>query len=245
MKKGYTLIAFVLDRSGSMESIRDDTIGGVNRYFQSQREQPGECAVTLAQFDDEYELIYNCVPIAHVAPRTRENYVPRNWTALYDAMARTIDETGAKLRALPEHERPERVLFVTMTDGFENKSRFHTAETVRGRIERQRNTYKWEFVFLGANQDAILSAQKLGISAGATMTYAANTLGTASVMDSLTAHSNAYRATGMHVNFTRGERLAQFNAGAHGDAANDPVFDPDAQPPATDDVSVTSPAQAP
>lgn len=227
-RRNSILINFILDRSGSMEAVRDETISGVNHYLDSQRKQPGECFVTLAQFDDVYELLYNRVHIAHVAARSRENYVPRNWTALHDAMGRTIDETGTALAKLPEHERPERVLFVTQTDGLENASRVYTADMVRQKIEHQRGAYHWEFVFLGANQDAILTAKALGISQGSTMTYAANDIGTLAVMDSMAAHTNAYRATGMHVNFTRGERLFQANAGAHADAANDPHMDPDA-----------------
>jgi len=226
MKKGYILIVFVLDRSGSMQGIWDQTILGVNRYFDSQRHQSGDCHVTLAQFDDVYELIYNCVPIAHLAPRSRENYIPRNMTALHDAMGRTIDEVGKQLAALPEHERPERVLFVTQTDGLENASREYTAEIVRNKIEHQRQAYRWEFVFLGANQDSILIARNLGISVNSTMTYAANDIGTLAAMDSLAIHTNSYRqGTAQAVNFTRGERLFQASVGAHADAANDPNID--------------------
>lgn len=230
MNQNLTLINFVLDRSGSMEHVRDDTIGGVNRYFDAQREQPGECWVTLAQFDDQYELLYNCVPIRQVAPRTRANYEPRNWTALYDAIGRTIDEVGESLAKRPERERPARVLLVTMTDGHENASRRYTAPMLRQKIEHQRDVYKWEFVFLGANQDAILSAKDLGIGPAAAMSYAANHVGTMQVMDSLVRHTNNYRATGQSVCFTAQEKLAQFNVGALGDAANDPIFNQD-QPP--------------
>ena len=141
MKQGYLHITLLLDRSGSMASVQDDTIGGVNRYFESQRSHPGLCTATLAQFDDEYELIYNRVPIANVAPRTRDNYTPRGWTALHDAMVRTIDEVGAVLAALPESERPERVLMVTMTDGEENRSRLYNANDVRSRIDHQRANF--------------------------------------------------------------------------------------------------------
>lgn len=228
MKPGFTLIVIVLDRSGSMEVIRDDTIGGLNQYLNAQRAQPGSCAVTLAQFDEEYELLYNCTPLADVAPRSRANFIPRGWTALHDAMGRTIDEVGSRLSTMPEHERPEHVLFVTMTDGDENKSRIYSAHAVRAKVERQRSLYKWEFVFLGANQDAVLTARTLGIGAGSTMSYAANTVGTRSVMDSMSAHTNSYRATGMSVNFSKSEKLAQFAVGAMGDPANDPLFDPDA-----------------
>lgn len=223
MKHGYLHIDLLLDRSGSMASVWDDTIGGVNRYFDSQRRHP-RCTVTLVQFDNEYELIYNRVPIADVAPRTRENYQPRGTTALHDAMARLIDDQGTLLAALPEAERPERVLFVTQTDGFENASQRCSAADVRRRVEHQRDRYKWEFVFLGANQDAILTARDLGIARGSTMTYAANAAGTAAVMDSLSVHTSHYGATGQSVKFTSAERQLQAKYGAHADAANDADF---------------------
>lgn len=223
MKQGYIHITLVVDRSGSMGPVWDDTIGGINRYIDSQRAHR-HCTGTLVQFDDQYDLIYNRVPIADVAPRTRENYVPRGWTALHDAMGRTIDEVGAVLAALPESERPERVLFVTMTDGFENRSKVFNASQVRAKVEHQRKQYGWEFVFLGANQDAILTADELGITRGATMTYAANAAGTAAVMDSLVAHTANYGATGQSFNFSSAERRLQAKYGAHQDAANDPTF---------------------
>ncbi|HMA19464.1 MAG TPA: hypothetical protein VKO87_01610 [Gemmatimonadaceae bacterium] len=225
MKKGYIHIVLVLDRSGSMHDVWNDTIGGVNRYLDGQRGH-SHCTVTLAQFDEEYELIYNRVPIADVAPRTRENYVPRGWTALHDAMGSTIDSVGLVLAALPESERPERVLFVTMTDGHENRSRIFNGAQVRAKVEHQRKHYGWEFVFLGANQDAILTAGELGIMRGATMTYAANAAGTAAVMDSLAVHTASYGATGQSVNFSSAERRLQAKYGAHQDAANDPSDTP-------------------
>lgn len=225
----HTRLVFVIDRSGSMDIIRDDTIGGLNRYTDSQRNQPGICTATLAQFDDVYELIYRGVPIANVAPRTRDNYQPRGWTALYDAMGRTIDDEGKALAALPERERPDRVICVTMTDGQENASRLFTAEAIRQKIDHQRSVYKWEFIFLGANQDAVLVGSELGIARGATITYAANAAGVAAVMDTMATATSSYRATGMHVNFTRADRVKQYNAGAQidlaaQDAANDPNF---------------------
>jgi hypothetical protein len=227
MKKGYLQITILIDRSGSMAPIQDDTIGGINRYVDAQRSHPGLCTVTLAQFDDEYELIYNRVPIANVTPRSRANYEPRGWTALHDAMAQTIDETGAALAALPEADRPERVLFVTMTDGEENSSKRFRADDVRRRIEHQREAYHWEFVFLGANQDAILAAKALGIPRGSTMTYAANAAGTAAAIDSVVRETRSYGVTGQSVNFTSADRMFQASVGAHRDAANDPDAGPD------------------
>lgn len=229
MKNGYFHISLLLDRSGSMQSIWEPTILGVNSYVDSQRHQR-DCRFSLAQFDDVYELLYDAVPIHSVAPRTRENYVPRGMTALHDSMARLIDSTGARFAAMPEHERPERVLFVTQTDGLENASRHFTMDQVRQKIEHQRNVYHWEFVFLGANQDSILTARNLGMSAAATMTYAANHVGTVAAVDALIRNTNSYGATGQSVRFEPHERLFQASVGAHADelnAANDPnAFDP-------------------
>jgi hypothetical protein len=230
MKANYTHIALLLDRSGSMGIVQDDTIGGVNHYFESQRNQPGTRTVTLAQFDDQYELLYQRVALADVAPRTRANYEPRGWTALHDSIVRFIDDTGAALAKLPEHERPEHVLVVIQTDGQENSSKLYRASDVRARIEHQRDVYRWEFVFLGANQDAVLAAEKLGIGRASSMTYAANTVGTYSAMDSLARATKSYGATGQSISFTSDDRTAQLNAGAVPDvAANDALFD--AQPP--------------
>lgn len=227
MRKDYLHIKFLVDRSGSMASIRRDTIGGVNRYTDSQRSHAGPCTFSLSQFDDEYERIYTRVPIADVAPRSEENYQPRGWTALHDAMVIAIDEEGAELAALPECERPERVLFVTMTDGEENRSRLYNASDVRRRIEHQRSRYGWEFVFLGANQDAVLTARNLGVPRSSTMTYAANAAGTAAVMDSLAVHTSHYGATGQSVSFSSAERQLQTKYGAIPDAANDPDAGPE------------------
>lgn len=237
MKKGYVHISFLLDRSGSMENIRDDVIGGMNHFFNAQKREPGECTTTLAQFDNEYEVIYDHVPIANVAPRTRANYAPRSSTALYDSISRLIDDTGIFLLGLPEHLRPERVLFVINTDGHENASCRVTQFALRKKIEHQRDAYKWEFVFLGANQDAILSARDIGIGAGSTMSYAANSVGTASAMESLGRHTRSFRATGANVNFTAAEKMAQFDVGALGDAANDPIFNADAQQQSASDAA--------
>lgn len=214
MKRGYTHIAFLLDRSGSMEAIRDATINAVNRYFDNQRTQPGTCSVTLAQFDDLYEVVYDHVPIGEVAPRTRENFQPRNMTSLHDASVRLIDDVGARLAGLAEDERPERVLVVIQTDGQENASKRFTADDVRERIEHQRAVYRWEFVFLGANHDAVLAGAQLGIACDSSITYAANDAGVAAVMDSFALATSAYRATGAHVKFTAADRSVQYQVGA-------------------------------
>lgn len=170
MKKGLTHICLILDRSGSMSGIKEDVIGGVNNFLKEQREAPGECTLTLVQFDDQnpYEIIHDG-PVKD-AKDLRDNYQPRGLTPLYDAMGRGIVNTGIKLAAMPDSERPERVVFVTMTDGLENASKEYGSAKIQAMTSEQNQKYNWQFVYLGANQDAI----KAGFSIGVNMPRAAN-----------------------------------------------------------------------
>jgi hypothetical protein len=151
-------------------------------------------------------------------------------------MGRAIDETGATLALLPEWERPEQVLLMVVTDGLENASRIFTAADVRAKVEHQRNVYRWEIMFLGANQDAVLSARELGVPRRMSMTYSANTIGTLAAFDAASACTRAYRvsgASGQSAGFSAAARATQANAGAHCEAANDPVFDQTGEEAAT------------
>ena len=214
MKQNYTDINIVLDRSGSMVSVKHDTIGGFNQFLSEQQAVPGEATITLAQFDNVYELVYGAVPLADAKPLTDETFVPRGSTALLDAIGRTIHDTGKRLAALPEESRPEKVLFVVLTDGYENASREFTSQQINDLITLQRDTYKWEFVFLGANQDAITTASSLGISAQNSMTYAANAVGVSSAMGSLSSNVASYRrGFTRDASFTVADRDAQKKAG--------------------------------
>ncbi len=209
MQSNYMHIVLVLDRSGSMQSIRDDTMGGVNRFLADQQAQPGRATFTLALFDDQHDVIHNHEEIANVRPLTVVDYVPRGWTALLDAIGRSINSTGTWLRMLPEDRRPGKVLFAIMTDGMENASKEFTREQINRMIEHQRDKYKWEFVYLGANQDAISVGNSYGIPMASSMTYAANAVGTANVMDSFTRMSGSLRAG--HVKrfaFSNADRIA-------------------------------------
>lgn len=163
-----THIAFLLDRSGSMQSIKTDTEGGFDAFIAEQRTQPGECTVTLAQFDDKYEVVYESLAIKEVPP-LRLN--PRGMTALLDSIARLVNDTGARLAALPEHERPGTVIVGIMTDGLENASREWTHAAVKALIEQQESVYDWTFSYLGANQDAIEVGASIGISRDRSLTY--------------------------------------------------------------------------
>ena len=163
-----THIAFLLDRSGSMQSIKDDTEGGFNAFIAEQRKEPGECRVTLAQFDNEYEEVYRDLPLAEV-PALR--LVPRGSTALLDSIGRLVTSTGERLAALPEDERPGIVIVGIMTDGHENASREWTHPAVKALIEQQTKTYGWQFLYLGADQDAIEVGSSIGVAAANSMTY--------------------------------------------------------------------------
>ncbi|MBJ7341189.1 vWA domain-containing protein [Mycolicibacterium sp.] len=185
-----TLIAVLLDRSGSMESIKSDTEGGFNAFIAEQAQQPGEARVTLAQFDTEYEVVYAHRPIAEVP---RLELQPRSMTALNDALGRLITDVGAELAALPEAERPGQVIVLVMTDGLENSSVEWTHEAVRAAVKRQEREYAWDFVFLGANIDAVAVGQNLGFSPDKSLTYAASDQGVASAMASTTAYVSRKR----------------------------------------------------
>jgi hypothetical protein len=165
------LIAVLLDRSGSMESIKDDTEGGFNAFIAGQRSGSVDVRVTLAQFDTEYEVVYANRPVADVPPLDLQ---PRGMTALYDSLGRLITDVGAELAALPEEQRPGRVTVVVLTDGHENSSREWSHDAVSKAIARQEKDYAWQFVFLGANMDAVEIGTQLGISADRAMTYAAD-----------------------------------------------------------------------
>lgn len=158
-------ITYILDRSGSMQSLASDAIGGFNSFLASQQQLPGRANFTLVLFDHEYLVPVVAQPIADVAPLTAKTYIPRGQTALLDAIGRTIDETGMRLATLPEAERPEKVIIAIFTDGLENASRVFTSERVARMINHQQSIYKWEFIFLAANQDAIQSAKNLAIPA--------------------------------------------------------------------------------
>ncbi len=190
-----TLIAVVMDRSGSMASVRDATIEGFNSFLKTQQETPGECQMYYAHFDDVYELVHRYIPIKEMPFLERSTYVPRGLTALFDAIGKTINEVGCDLAALPENERPGKVLFVIQTDGAENASReYVTLESIRTVIERQQNEFQWEFVFLGANIDAPTIATAMGMMASNAMTYSHDRVGTQAAFASTGQNVRAYRS---------------------------------------------------
>lgn len=168
-------IVVVLDRSGSMEPIARDMEGGFNRLIAEQRQVPGDCTVTLAQFSDAYEIVFAGKPLAEVPPLS---LMARGYTALLDAIGKTIAATGERLAKLPEQERPAKVLFVIITDGAENASKEYTSHQVTRMIKHQEDQYQWQFAYLGANQDAFAVASSVGIKTSAAMNWTADAQGT-------------------------------------------------------------------
>jgi hypothetical protein len=181
----YTDISFVLDRSGSMESVKGPTVAAFNQFLASQREAPGHARMTLVQFDDQYEIVYRGIPLAETVELTMQTFTPRGSTALLDAIGRTIIDSGARFASLAEHDRPGVVLFVIQTDGHENASREFTMDRINAMIAEQRDKYAWQFVFLGANQDAIATASAMNIGAAQALAYSAHAKGTAGAFDAL------------------------------------------------------------
>lgn len=186
----------VLDRSGSMASVADDTIGGVNTFLEEQRNAPGAATFTLHQFDDIFETPIPASDIKKAKNLTRKTFVPRGSTALLDAIGKAIVDTGSRLGSAQESDRPANVVFVIVTDGHENASREYTQAKINEMIEHQKNTYSWQFVFLGANQDAIAAAGDIGIGAANAMTYASNKVGTEKMFAAFSSNVRSYRATG-------------------------------------------------
>lgn len=204
MKENYTHISVLSDRSGSMERIRTDVEGGFNSFLDKQKELPGKCTVSLAQFDDQYELMYSFTSI-HDVPRF--HVIPRNATALNDSLAKMIIDTGKALADMKEEDRPSKVIFIVSTDGEENASREYTGAMVKKMVEEQTSKYKWDFIYLGANQDAVLTGGNLGFSKGSSMSYAATKQGVGNMYGALNNSVLYSRSTGASVNFSDDDRL--------------------------------------
>jgi len=225
MHNTLTEIAVVLDRSGSMEAARTDTIGGFNAFLAEQVDDAGDVNVTLAQFDNEYEVVYLREPVRQAPRLTSETYVPRGTTALLDAIGRTIDELGARLAATPEGERPGKVIFVIVTDGLENASRTYTREQVFERIRHQTDVYGWEFVYLGAKQDAIAAGAQVGIDAHFSMSCADGEVATQELYRSLARNVKMRRSgSKADMRWEVEDRQVQREQGAAGDSGGGSGF---------------------
>lgn len=208
-----TLINVILDRSGSMGHLQDATIAGFNEFLKGQANAPGEAQISLIQFDNVYQIDYLALNIKAAPLLTRDTYQPRGGTALFDAIGRTIIETGKTLAVMPENERPGKVLVVIDTDGHENASREFDKHKINDLITEHTDKWKWEFIFLGANQDAILTAAAMGIKSGNAINTKATVDGMGPKFSAVSAYSTRSRRYGasgqsMSNNFTDEERAA-------------------------------------
>lgn len=200
----YTAVALLIDRSGSMGSIRLATQDAINEFVRGQvAESVGsKRTIRISVFDDRFEVF---TPSVHPAAVPTFELYPRGLTALHDAMVTDITSFGAELAAMPSDERPDNVLYAVMTDGLENASRTASADDVKKLVTQQEQVYSWQFAYLGANQDAVLTAQGLGINRDSAITYAATDHGTRSVIDTMDCYVTQV-ASGLQVNTSSSQR---------------------------------------
>jgi hypothetical protein len=206
MARDYTDITLIVDRSSSMNSMVQGVIDGINNFVDEQRATPGDGCWSFVQFDDAAthkgagedfpHVVLNAVPQDHVPRLTTETYKPRGSTALFDAVCMTIVATGLRLAALPEDQRPDKVVMVIMTDGENNSSREYTLEKMNEMISHQRAKYNWKFLFLAANQDAMKVGAAYGIARGASNTYVPGYAGAVGAIGLASAGIRSWKADG-------------------------------------------------
>lgn len=196
MKKNLTELVFILDKSGSMGGLEKDTIGGYNAMLEKQKAVDGECVITTVLFDNRYELLHDRIDIRAVRPMTEKDYFVGGSTALLDAIGMTVRKIRNAQKNTAEDFRAEKVMFVIITDGEENSSREYSAKQVKNLIEHQKRKHGWEFVFLGANIDAVETAECFGIDADRAVDYVPDKVGTALNFRVMSEAVSAYRERG-------------------------------------------------
>ena len=185
MKKNLTELVFIIDRSGSMAGLERDTIGGFNSMIEKQRRENGECLVSVVLFDHERQVLYDRVPLEKIPPMTERDYCVSGTTALIDALGCGIHHIGNVHKYARREDVPEHTMFIITTDGMENASRRYSSDKVKAMIERQREKYGWEFLFIGANIDAVETAGRYGIAPDRAVNYNADSEGTRVVYESV------------------------------------------------------------
>lgn len=194
MKDNFTSINVILDRSGSMCSLASDTIGGFNQFLKDQKELPGEAILTLCTFSTLHSIVHNGVKLSDVPDLNEKTYQPAGGTALLDAMGTMIEVVGNNLSKMPEDERPSKVIFLIITDGQENSSTKFNYDQIKQMVLHQQEKYNWNFVFMGANLDAITEGKALGISIHNTLNYSATSTGTEDLYRSVSKNMTRYRS---------------------------------------------------
>ena len=179
MKKGLTEIVFILDRSGSMAGLEPDTIGGYNSMIEKQKNEEGEALISTILFDNETEVLHDRVPIGKIEPITEKEYFVRGSTALLDAVGGAIHHIANIHKYAREEDVPEKTLFIITTDGMENSSREYSYDKVKKMVEKRKEKDHWEFIFMGANIDAVSVANKFGVDRSRAVTYECDGAGTA------------------------------------------------------------------
>ena len=194
MQKDLTELVFILDRSGSMAGLESDTIGGFNAMLEKQKKQEGFALVSTVLFDHVCEMLHDRVPLERIEPMTERDYTVRGCTALLDAIGSTIEHISNIHKYARKEDLPAHTLFVITTDGMENASKRYSAEQVKAMIERQKTEYGWEFLFLGANIDAVKTAKRFGIDPDRAVKYHADAEGTAINYEAVTEAISTVRA---------------------------------------------------
>ncbi len=195
MKNNITELVFILDRSGSMSGLESDTIGGFNSMIEKQRKQDGECYVSTVLFDNVSEVLHDRVKLSDIKKMTEDDYTVRGCTALIDAIGCAIHHIGNVHKYAREEDVPEHTMFVIMTDGLENASHIYSSSKVKKMIEKEKEKYGWEFLFIGANIDAVETAKHFGIGADRSVNYHADKQGTAVVYDTVAETVANFRAS--------------------------------------------------
>lgn len=212
MRDGYTHITVILDRSGSMDAIRNDTIGGFNAFLNEQKSGSGSATLTLVQFDSQnsYEVIHRFKVLEEIPEFTRETFIPRGGTPLLDAIGQGINDLEATLSTMREADKPSGIVVVIITDGQENQSREFKKDQIKKMVSEKQERSGWQFVFLSADLDAIGDALENEIRAHSTMAFDKSSSGTAAAMASLSSRISDYRSgRRMVVSFTDEDRLQQ------------------------------------
>jgi len=194
MKRNLTELVFILDRSGSMGGLESDTIGGFNSMLMKQKKEQGKCRITTVLFDNEYEILHDRIDINAIGPITDKEYYVRGSTALLDAIGRTVNKIDSVQKNTSEEYRAEKVLFIITTDGMENASREFGYKKIKSMIEKQKSKHCWEFIFLGANIDAVEVANQFGISRNRTQNFHNDSAGIALNYSVLSETVASYRA---------------------------------------------------